>query len=120
MRCARASAVTWQKIRLDRYQQTFVIGKSIDIDSFSIACEIIEYPISITAKNIIEYPITIMQVSKKVMNINNKTVLNNYSITPSFNTKGLLKQLHIAIYIHKSCLISFEQFHFWNMNKFDT
>ena len=89
MRCARASAVTWQKIRLDMYQQTFVIGKSIDIDSFSIVCEIIEYPISIMAKNIIEYPITITQLSKIVLNINNETVLNNYSIMSLFNTKGL-------------------------------
>ena len=73
------------------YQQIFVIGKSIDIGSFSIACDIIEYPITITAKNIIEYPITITQVSKKVLSINNETVLNDYSITPLFNTKGLEK-----------------------------
>ena len=31
-------------------------------------------------KNIIEYPITITQVSKKVLNVNNETILNNYSI----------------------------------------
>ena len=31
-----------------------------------------------------------MQVSKKVLNINNEIVLNNYSITSLFNTKGLL------------------------------
>ena len=72
IRCdVRISAVTWKKICLDRYQQIFVI----DIDLFSIACDIIEYTISIKAKNIIEYPITIMQVSKKVLNINNETVL---------------------------------------------
>ena len=91
MQCARASTVT-----LDRHQQIFVIGKSIDIDSFSIACEVIEYPISITAKNIIEYPITITQVSKKVLNINNETVLNDYSITPLFNTKGLVTPFLIS------------------------
>ena len=41
------------------------------------------------AKNIIEYPITITQDSIKVLNIDNETVLNNYSITSLFNSKGL-------------------------------
>ena len=54
------------------YLDFFVIGKIIDIGSFSIACDIIEYPITITAQNIIEYPITITQVNKKVLNINNE------------------------------------------------
>ena len=83
---ARTSTVTQQEKlgamrallqSLGRFQQIFVIGKRIDIGSFSIACDIIEYLIKIT------------EVPKKVLNINNETVLNNYLITSLFNTKGL-------------------------------